>query len=42
MLKMAGENIADFCRGYKLYYGKQIANDGLLRAGMHYIILNKY
>ncbi|VDI70688.1 Hypothetical predicted protein [Mytilus galloprovincialis] len=33
MLKMAGEKIADFCRGYKLYYGKKIAVDSMLRAG---------
>lgn len=40
MLKMAGKKIADFCRGYTLYYGKKVANDSLLRAGIHYIKLN--
>ncbi|CAC5378216.1 unnamed protein product [Mytilus coruscus] len=33
MLKMAGEKIADFCRGYKLYYGRKVANDGMPRTG---------
>ncbi|XP_052089115.1 uncharacterized protein LOC127725835 [Mytilus californianus] len=32
MLKLAGEKIADFCRGYKLYHGKRVHHDGMIIA----------
>lgn len=40
MLKIAGEKIADFCQGYKLYVGEKVNQDGMLLAGMLIIIMN--
>lgn len=37
LLKMAGEKIADFCKGYKLYYGRKVAYDVMPSTGTHYI-----
>lgn len=36
MLEIAGEKIADFCRGYKLYKGIKVHHDGMLIAGIIY------